>query len=221
MAVKDYYKILELEPQATLKDIRKNFRKLALRYHPDKNVGNHYAEAWYREIQEAYKTLSDTRLRESYLRERWLVKSQGKSLAATLAVTPGMILKQTQELLQQVKQMDHFRMSHKLLQQQVLLAITDEKVDVLLAFNDAGLSNRIIEIVYRVMDAMEFKFIHPVILQLKKLANGDKEQLQFIEHYNRRRKRNHLWERYQGFVYFLLALVICAGIYFLNRRGRY
>ena len=77
--VKDYYKILELPTTASLQDIKRSFRRLALRYHPDKNNGSHMAAAHFREIQEAYQTLSDPKKREAYHYQRWYVRSAGKS----------------------------------------------------------------------------------------------------------------------------------------------
>ena len=51
MQLKDYYKILEVEPLASPQEIKKSFRRLALKYHPDKNAGNQLAEAQFKEVQ--------------------------------------------------------------------------------------------------------------------------------------------------------------------------
>lgn len=56
---KDYYKILEVSKDADEATIKKAYRKLAIRYHPDKNPGNAEAEAKFKDISEAYETLSD------------------------------------------------------------------------------------------------------------------------------------------------------------------
>ncbi|KAL9690272.1 hypothetical protein QQ045_010669 [Rhodiola kirilowii] len=58
-ANKDYYKILEVEYDATDDKIRLNYRKLALKWHPDKHKGDTAATAKFQEINEAYKVLSD------------------------------------------------------------------------------------------------------------------------------------------------------------------
>ena len=70
MVQKDYYKILEVTPAATTLEIKKSYRRLALQYHPDKNFGNQLYEAKFKEIQEAYKTLSDFAKRQEYNRQR-------------------------------------------------------------------------------------------------------------------------------------------------------
>ena len=66
MAKKDYYEALGLERGASSEEIKKAFRKSALKYHPDKNQGNKDAEEKFKEINEAYQVLSDTQKRSNY-----------------------------------------------------------------------------------------------------------------------------------------------------------
>lgn len=62
----NYYVVLGVEPQATVEEIKKAFRKLALSNHPDRNPGNKAAEERFKLITEAYETLSDRKRREAY-----------------------------------------------------------------------------------------------------------------------------------------------------------
>lgn len=57
--MKDYYKILELTSKCTEDEIRKNYRKLAMRYHPDRNPDDPAAEEKFKEVAEAYGVLTD------------------------------------------------------------------------------------------------------------------------------------------------------------------
>lgn len=70
---KDYYKILGVDKNATEADIKKAFRKLAVKYHPDKNPGNKAAEEKFKEANEANDVLSDSEKRKKYDRfgENW------------------------------------------------------------------------------------------------------------------------------------------------------
>ena len=66
MAQKGYYEVLGLKKGATDDEIKKAYRKLALKYHPDKNPGNTEAEDTFKEINEAYAVLSDPQKRAQY-----------------------------------------------------------------------------------------------------------------------------------------------------------
>lgn len=63
---KDFYQILGVEQNASEADIKKAYRKLAMKYHPDKNPGNKDAEAKFREATNAYDVLSDKQKRATY-----------------------------------------------------------------------------------------------------------------------------------------------------------
>ena len=62
----DYYKILGVNKDADENEIKKAYRKLAIKYHPDKNLGNKEAEEKFKEINEAYEVLSDKDKRSKY-----------------------------------------------------------------------------------------------------------------------------------------------------------
>ena len=66
MAGKDYYKILEISKSASAQDIKKAYRKLAMKYHPDHNKGDNKAETRFKEVSEAYAVLSDPEKRKQY-----------------------------------------------------------------------------------------------------------------------------------------------------------
>ena len=66
MGQKDYYAILGVSRDATLEEIKKAYRGLALKYHPDRNPGDKEAEEKFKEISEAYAVLSDPEKRRAY-----------------------------------------------------------------------------------------------------------------------------------------------------------
>lgn len=65
-AMTDYYDVLEVSKGASSEEIKKAYRKQAIKYHPDKNQGNPEAESRFKEISEAYEVLSDKQKREIY-----------------------------------------------------------------------------------------------------------------------------------------------------------
>ncbi len=66
MEYKDYYKILGLEKNATEDDIKRAYRKLAMKFHPDRNPGDKAAEDKFKDINEANEVLSDPQKRKRY-----------------------------------------------------------------------------------------------------------------------------------------------------------
>lgn len=66
MEYKDYYNILGVDKSASQEDIKKAYRKLAVKYHPDKNPDDKNAESRFKEISEAYEVLKDPEKRKKY-----------------------------------------------------------------------------------------------------------------------------------------------------------
>jgi len=66
MKKRDYYEVLNLTPSCTPNDVRQNYKKLALKWHPDKCSETHGANSRFNEIQEAYSILSNSRKKEIY-----------------------------------------------------------------------------------------------------------------------------------------------------------
>lgn len=66
MAKRDYYEVLGVSRDATEAELKKAYRKLAMKYHPDKNQGDASAEARFKEIGEAYAVLTDPKKRQAY-----------------------------------------------------------------------------------------------------------------------------------------------------------
>lgn len=74
---RDYYEVLEVERSVTEDGIKKSYRKLAIKYHPDKNPGDHEAEERFKELGEAYEALMDPQKRAAYDRYGHAAFQQG------------------------------------------------------------------------------------------------------------------------------------------------
>jgi len=69
--LEDYYEVLELNNRASQVDIKKAYRRLAKKYHPDSNPGNKDAEERFKKLAEAYKVLSDEKRKVEYDRKTY------------------------------------------------------------------------------------------------------------------------------------------------------
>ena len=107
----DYYATLEVMPQASDEEIKRAYRKLALKYHPDRNQGNKTAEDKIREINAAYEVLGDPETRKSYERLRFGGHGRKSDFAEepTETVNPGVILEAMEKKLWEEGRLEIFR----------------------------------------------------------------------------------------------------------------
>jgi len=87
LAKKDYYATLNVARNASSDEIKKAYRKLAMKFHPDKNPGDKKSEETFKEITEAYEILSDTKKREMY--DQFGFSGAGAGYAGAGAGGPG------------------------------------------------------------------------------------------------------------------------------------
>ena len=66
MSKRDYYEILEVQKNASAEEIKKAYRKMAIKFHPDKNPGDKASEEKFKEAAEAYEVLSDANKKQKY-----------------------------------------------------------------------------------------------------------------------------------------------------------
>src|SRR5437763_940214 len=66
MAKRDYYEVLEVTKTVTTDELKVSYRKLAMRFHPDRNPGDPEAEAKFKEATEAFEVLADADKRAAY-----------------------------------------------------------------------------------------------------------------------------------------------------------
>jgi molecular chaperone DnaJ len=76
---RDYYEVIEVTRTATAEEIKKSYRRLAVKYHPDKNPGDPHAEERFKELGEAYDVLMDDQKRAAYDRFGHAAFSQGNA----------------------------------------------------------------------------------------------------------------------------------------------
>ncbi|MEJ7767688.1 MAG: DnaJ domain-containing protein [Chitinophagaceae bacterium] len=212
MAIKDYYKILQVDHTAGLHEIKKAYRGLAMKYHPDKNGDNQLAGAHFREIQEAYHILSDSGRRSAYNQQRWYSNSM-RTRSAPQPVSPQLILTKCKQLSQYVHRMNAFNLNQQSLSNYIIHLLSETSLEILINLNDTLTNRQIITEVLQASDPLSFKYLQKVALPLVRLAGSDKKTVETINGYVQERKLAGYWKRYQVLFIFLLTLIICWIIY--------
>lgn len=216
MAFKDHYKTLGVAVNATESDIKKKFRKLALRYHPDRNAESDFAAVHFREIQEAYEILTDPALRYRYDRE-WRLHFPGQSDHYVRTYTPESILDESIALNKQVKGMDIYRMNTETVMRQVKKILSEENVQLLLFHKNEPVNQNIIIELQSVASRLHHSQIPFISALLQKLADNNEKLSEQIVEWQQRLIRKSYWERYYPFIAIAIAVLICVMIYMLSR----
>lgn len=216
MLLKDYYNILQIPTHATLPEIKKAYRRLAMIYHPDKNPNDAYTTAQFDEIKEAYEVLTNPVKKETWLQDRWYSQSIGKKRTAEV-IAPVSILKLSLELEKYVSQLDVHRMNKVGLAKYIGELISADTVEKLRQFNERAINRQIISTILMAMKALPIKLIRPLSGPLETLANGDRAALESLKNFLAQQRKIFLWEKYKGLVIIILTLAICLLIYLTTK----
>lgn len=213
MPLKDYYEILEISPDSTEASVKKAFRNLAMRYHPDKNIGNQYATQHFREIQQAYEVLSNPVKRSEYDQKRWQSKGSGNRFTAPTMVTPELLLLETLKISREIATMDVFRMDHQALNLTLEQLLNEKHLKLLLTAGHRETNKKLVHAVLSCLRPMPFIFIPSFAQKLACIAASDNELIIEIHAFVKEKRNQHLWDKYKGFVMILIALILSYLIY--------
>jgi DnaJ domain len=212
---KDYYKILELPPSASLKEIKTAYRRLAHQFHPDKNSNDMYASAQFEIIKEAYEVLTNPSKKEYYLQQRWYAQSMGKKQTETI-ITPVTVLKQFLELDKYVSKLDMHRMDKEGLYVYITNILSDETIDKLNVFNEKDINKSIIVLVLKCSLPLPWSLAKPLSERLMKL-NSDSSTIESIHKYTQYARSAGTVNKYKPWAVLLIVAVLCFLIYIISR----
>lgn len=218
MAIKDYYKILELEPTATPADIKKAYRRLAQQYHPDKNADKEYAQSYFIEIKEAYEVLTNPSKKEIYLQQRWYQQSVGKKNFSTQPLTPPFILKQVLELDKYVLSLDNFRMDKEGLYEYINTILSAETIELLKKFNETAINKEIIRSIIHTAGYLHPSQAKNIVPKLYDLGRNERASISQVNVFLLQMEKKARWAKYKILIIILITIVISLLIYFVGSR---
>jgi molecular chaperone DnaJ len=207
MQLKDYYKILDVSPTASPQEIKKSFRRLALKFHPDKNAGNPLSEAQFKEIQEAYEILSDPGQRKEYNYKRWHLRSLGKSYTQQ-ALTPTAILEECLALKTYIDSMSIFRIDYDLVSQYIRQVITPNSIGILNQFNDRSANHEIVHTLLKVASPLPVRYFIPITALLMQIDPTDPGMQNLISRSVREKKMHAKWDIYKWIVMIIITTLL-------------
>jgi curved DNA-binding protein CbpA len=215
MRLKDYYKILEVHPSSSQQDIKRAYRQKAIKYHPDKNEGNVVAEEHFKEVQEAYHTLSDPGRRSAYNQKRWLRHSVYRE-APPEKITPAIIHKKSHKLRRYVSMLDSSRMNPQALSRYMHHLLSDSTIRILKDWGDDYSNHQIISELLKASTPLSFIEFEKLGEKLILIAGNDQATVENIRLLMKQRKQHGYWSRYQGLFVLVITLLICLFIYFIS-----
>lgn len=213
MSSKDYYIILGVKPTASVDEIKRSYRRLAFKYHPDKNPGDVIAEATFREIAEAYEILSDAKKREDYHYKR--LYTYNYKFKESPRATPKSILKDALKLQQLVERADPFRMNQDALLLQVEEVLNENNLAILEEEKQIPMNTQIIEALLIACRPMHFQFYSQAHNKLMQIEDDSSKQM-LTNFYKSKQKENN-WNKYKVIGAVLLALLMCLAIFLVSK----
>jgi curved DNA-binding protein CbpA len=219
MSSKDYYKTLEISHAASTHDIKKAYRRLAHKYHPDKNSGNKVSEARFKEIHEAYKVLSDDKKRHEYNQKRFDRHHGSHKKPPPTPANAAAVLAKSRELRKKVSAMDPDRMNKEALYTLLQNLLSAYNIALLRAENDYKINFEVIENVLSVCRHLDYTSARQITNLLLSVAGADNNAYTHIDNFLRKQKVQSLWHRYNLLVVFVLALLLCFLIYKISANG--
>ena len=212
MQLKDHYKTLGVKPSSGIAEIKKAYRELAVKYHPDKNPDSAWSEAQFKEISEAYGVLSNPRKRAAYDEDRWL-SGVGQRTSYQEGVTPAWLLKVCEDLNVSLAKMDTHRMRQGTLQAYIMMILTDAHLGVLEREGDRETNGAIIREIIKSTGHLELKYLDVILEALFIVAVDDELAKTTIGDYTRYRVNREKKERMTPIIVMVITLLLCALMY--------
>jgi curved DNA-binding protein CbpA len=209
----EYYKLLGILPTATTYEIKKAYRQLALKYHPDRNNGDEYSENIFRKITEAYEILSDPEKREKYNWELNLFKQNSNSQNVnenrssknnTTNISSTDILKIVKDIKRQliavkpIFGIDKSKVNQSILYRSLIELLSNSNISILVSLGENSLNKNIINEVLDCCKYLEYHLAEKIFPKLAKLAGSDNETIRKIYALNKQQKYLNYWRKYRG-----------------------
>ncbi|MBV9987334.1 MAG: J domain-containing protein [Chitinophagaceae bacterium] len=201
--MKDFYQVLQVSPSATQEEIKKAFRRLALRYHPDKNSSPD-AALHYQQIQEAWQTLKDRHTRAAYNYKRYInTPKQSRPVAGSIEE----LLQLSAAFQRKIGGLDPFRADLDLISFEAADLLSPAHLE--LALNNKPASDLFLEQILSSLTVLPFPMLDSLLPKLSKLAENDAAAAARLKDFVRQARIGYFWSRYKIVLALAVAAVFC------------
>jgi curved DNA-binding protein CbpA len=213
--LKDYYAILGISPTADTAEIKQAYRKLAMRYHPDKHDHEPEKIILYEQIREAYEILTEPVKRNEYLQERWRLKAQGLKLKEEI-ISGDIILKKVIELNQQLRFADPARLNETKIRHQFNTILSDEMIGILEKQNDNELNLAIFSILIDTLKPLPLSVCTETANQIDTISFIDYGLKKRMDEIIKKKQEAQFWEKRKIWIVIAITILICLFIGYLS-----
>lgn len=215
MQQKDYYQVLRISPTSTADEVKAAFRKLAIKYHPDKNNGDTLSEAIFKDVNEAYSVLSNPQKRAKFDRDRVATPSVTFTTKKTEAVNAKMLMQQAAALNKLLSVANPFTIDKDAVFFKISSILSAYNINLLLVENNAIYNANIIQQLLYCCKPLSLADTNLISVKLLQLARRDAKLVALIARFLEMKKWEDYWQRYKFFVVFILVFLMCLFIYSL------
>lgn len=205
---------MHVAPDAKSEEIKKAFRKLAHAYHPDKNPENSFASAYFREIREAYRVLSDARSRREYDLAR---AREGGNRRSQPAVTPDFLLHEARKLSRQVAGLRPYRMDTGFLFASLQYLLSEAHLAILLQQEHRQRRGDFFLEIQPLATLLPYPFLKEIREALMHLAKGDERRETALLRLFTLKEKTYRQSRLFPWLVVLITLILCLAMFWYGR----
>ena len=211
MGLKDHYRTLGIASTATLGEVKKAYRVLAHKYHPDKNLDSGFTASHFREIQEAYKVLGDEQMRKIYDEERYFAGLSSRK--DPMIISGEWLLKEARKLSSHMAGLDSYTMNHKAVSEYVLLLLSDSHLGVLQQEQEQQTNRQILEEIISSIRKLDYRYYPAIVSRLGMMAGNDNLMRQTIAFAEEERRKKMRGDKYLPLIVLGVTLLLCLLMY--------
>ncbi len=228
MPSRDYYVVLNVQPQASPAEIKVAYRNLALQYHPDRNGGNAHTEALFKEINEAYGVLSNPQKRDDYNTLRNTQRSTatatqtqssssgaGQSFRQRQPVTGKTILFHSIHLRNIVQKSNPFAINADGLLTKIESILSDAHLHILLYENKRVVNAQVLHEILISCKPLPQNYFNMITPRLYRLAGNDAIMRNSVQQAIKQKRSDYFWQKYKFWLVLIITFVICFLIYLM------